>query len=66
MKKIKEHLLGARMSLNGYKYSRQRVFQPSDEEELEIIRFLREARKKAGISIEEIDNYFGYRHTAGH
>jgi len=57
---------GARSSLYGFYYSKQRVFKPTKEDEIEIIKYLREWRKRAGISTQEIDKSFGYKHTAGH
>lgn len=57
---------GARASLFGYTYSKQRVFKPTGEDEIEIISYLREYRKKKNIRVEEIDRMLGYRHTAGH
>ena len=57
---------GARLSVNGEFYSRQRVFKIDEELELQIINLLRDYRKNKGISINEIDKYFGYKDTAGH
>ncbi|WP_282137368.1 DNA cytosine methyltransferase [Rossellomorea aquimaris] len=37
-----------------------------DVDQFEICDYLREWRKKAGISVKKIDEIFGYRHTAGH
>jgi DNA modification methylase len=57
---------GARASLFGYTYSKQRVFKPTNEDELEIISYLREWRTKKDINVEEIDQLLGHRYTAGH
>jgi len=57
---------GARLSVNGEFYSKQRVYDIDDELELKIIKLLRKYRKLKGLSIEEIDKYFGYKNTAGH
>jgi len=57
---------GARLSVNGEFYSRQRVYDIDDELELKIIKLLRKYRKLKGLSVEEIDKYFGYKNTAGH
>ena len=57
---------GARSSLFGYTYSKQRIFKPTRDDELEIISYLREWRKNRGIGIDEIDRLLGYRYTAGH
>jgi len=57
---------GARLSVNGEFYSRQRVYDIDEELELKIINLLRKYRKLKGLSIDEIDKYFGYKNTAGH
>lgn len=57
---------GARLSVYGEFYSKQRKYDIDTKLELEIINFLREHRKKKGISIKMIDKLFGYRYTAGH
>jgi DNA modification methylase len=57
---------GARASLFGYFYSKQRVFKPSNDEEIEIVSYLRERRSERGISVEGIDKVLGYSYTAGH
>jgi len=57
---------GARLSVNGEFYSRQRVYDIDDELELKIIQLLRKYRKVKRLSVEEIDKYFGYKNTAGH
>ncbi|HXY88470.1 MAG TPA: site-specific DNA-methyltransferase [Candidatus Acidoferrales bacterium] len=57
---------GARSSVNGYFYSKQRIFKPTDNDEIEIISFLRDWREQKGLSIEEIDKLLGYSYTAGH
>ncbi len=57
---------GARMSVKGEFYSKQRVYDIDEETELKIINLLREYRKKKDISTKEIDKYFGYKDTAGH
>jgi len=57
---------GARAVLFGYTYSKQRIFKPTNGDEIEILTYLREWRKKKGLSIEEIDRMLGYDYTAGH
>ncbi|MGP6220965.1 MULTISPECIES: DNA-methyltransferase [Cuniculiplasmataceae] len=57
---------GARLSVNGESYSRQRVHKISDDLEVEIIQLLRKYREMKGISSKEIDEIFGYKDTAGH
>ena len=57
---------GARSSLFGYFYSKQRIFKPKHDDEIEIISYLREWREKKGMSVEEIDKLLGYSYTAGH
>ncbi len=57
---------GARSSLFGYTYSKQREFKPTNIDEIEIISYLRDWRIKRGISVEEIDELLGYSYTAGH
>jgi DNA modification methylase len=54
---------GARASVLGVYYTRKRKHEPN---EVEIIKYLREWRKKKKISIEEIDKKLGYKYTAGH
>lgn len=57
---------GARLSVNGEFYSRQRKNKIDSGLELEIIHFIKNYRKRAGISTKEIDKIFGYKDTAGH
>lgn len=57
---------GARLSVNGEFYSKQRKYKINDKLELEIINFLRKYRERLGISTENIDKIFGYKSTAGH
>ena len=57
---------GARMSVNGEFYSKQRKHKIDNNLELEIINFIKEYRKKKGISTKEIDKIFSYKDTAGH
>src|SRR3989344_3803237 len=57
---------GARLSVNGEFYSRQRKNKIDNNLELEIIHFIKEYRKKMGISSKEIDKLFGYKDTAAH
>lgn len=57
---------GARLSVNGEFYSRQRKHKIDNNLELEIINFIKEYRKKKGISSKEVDKLFGYKDTAGH
>ncbi len=56
---------GARKSL-GISYSKQRIHTISTELELEILNYIREKRKEAGISAKQIDKIFNYKDTAGH
>lgn len=57
---------GARMSVYGEFYSRQRKAKIDDKLELEIIHFIKEYRKNKGITAKEVDKVFGYKDTAGH
>ncbi|MEM4270653.1 MAG: DNA methyltransferase, partial [Candidatus Pacearchaeota archaeon] len=57
---------GARLSVFGEFYSRQRKNKIDANLELEIIKFIKEYRRKKGISTKEIDKKFGYKDTAGH
>jgi len=57
---------GARMSVNGEFYSRQRKHKIDANLELEIIKLIKEYRKNRGISTKEIDKIFDYKDTAGH
>lgn len=57
---------GARLSVNGEFYSKQRVYNIDEELELKIIHLLKDYRKMKGISTKEIDKYFGYKDTVGH
>ena len=57
---------GARLSVNGEFYSRQRKYKIDNNLEIEIINFIKSYRKKKGISIKEIDKSFDYKDTAGH
>jgi len=57
---------GARLSVYGEFYSKQRKHKIDGNLELEIIKFIKEYRKRKGISTKEIDKLFGYRDTAGH
>jgi len=57
---------GARLSVNGEFYSRQRKNKIDNNLELEIIYFIKEFREKMGISSKEIDKLFRYKDTAGH
>ena len=57
---------GARLSVNGEFYSKQRVYNIDDELELKIINLLRKYRDIRKISSKDIDKYFGYKDTAGH
>jgi len=57
---------GARLSVKGEFYSRQRKHKIDNNLELEIIKFIKEHKKKRGISTAEIDKIFGYKDTAGH
>lgn len=57
---------GARLSVFGEFYSRQRKHKIDNNLELEIIKFIKEHKKKKDISTKEIDKKFGYKDTAGH
>lgn len=57
---------GARASLFGYTYSKQRIFKPTSHDEIEIINYLRDYRKRAHLTPSKIDEILGYKHTAGH
>jgi len=57
---------GARSSLYGIYYSKQRIFKPTEREEIEIHNYLREWKRKAGLKTKDVDKYFGYKDTAGH
>ena len=57
---------GARLSVNGEFYSKQRKHKINNNLELEIIHFIMDYRKKKGISIKKIDKLFNYKDTAGH
>ncbi|MCX8197873.1 MAG: site-specific DNA-methyltransferase [Candidatus Micrarchaeota archaeon] len=57
---------GARISVYGEFYSRQRKHKIGADLELEIIKFIKEHKNKVGITTEEIDKIFGYKDTAGH
>jgi len=57
---------GARMSVYGEFYSRQRKHKIDSNLELEIIHFIKKYRKYKGISSKKIDKIFGYKDTAGH
>ncbi len=57
---------GARLSVFGEFYSKQRKHKISPELEIEIIDYLRKYRKERQISSEYIDRLFGYKDTAGH
>lgn len=54
---------GARTSVLGVYYTKQRKHKP---DEVEIINYLREWRDRKKISTEDVDKKLGYRHTAGH
>ncbi len=57
---------GARLSLFGEYYTKQRTHKISSELQIEIIRYLRDWRKKKAIPIKEIDKLLGKKDTAGH
>jgi len=57
---------GARMSVNGEFYSKQRKNKIDINLELEIIKFIKDYKTKKGISSKQIDKTFGYKDTAGH
>ena len=57
---------GARLSVNGEFYSKQRKYKIDSNLELKIILFLREYRNKRKTSSKSIDKLFGFKDTAGH
>lgn len=57
---------GARLSVNGEFYSKQRKHKIDSNLELEIILFIREYRNKRKISSKSLDKLFGFKDTAGH
>ena len=57
---------GGRQSVNGEYYSLQRKHHITEQQKQDIINMLRTARKKLGISIQEIDEKMNTKHTAGH
>ena len=57
---------GGRQSVNGEYYSLQRKHHITNKQKQDIIKMLRTARKKLGISIQEIDEIMNTKHTAGH
>lgn len=57
---------GARLSVNGEFYSRQRKHKIDNNLELEIINFIKDKRQEKKISSKKIDKLFGYKDTAGH
>ncbi len=54
---------GARQSVNDIFYSRQRKYEVDS---FEICNYLKEWKKKSGLSTKYFDKYFGYKDTAGH
>ncbi|PTD94278.1 hypothetical protein C9439_03000 [archaeon SCG-AAA382B04] len=54
---------GARMSVKGLYYSRQRKHDPNEEK---VIKYLRKCRDNSKYSTSDIDDELGYSHTAGH
>lgn len=57
---------GARMSVYGEFYSKQRKHKIDANLELEIIQFIKEYKKRKGIGSKEVDAAFNYKDTAGH
>lgn len=57
---------GARLSLFGEYYTKQRVQEITHELGTEIIKYLRKWRKKKDITPKEIDRILGKKDTAGH
>jgi len=57
---------GARQSLFGFYYTKQRSHEIPSQLETEIIKYLKEWRNKKRISPKEIDNLMGKKDTAGH
>lgn len=57
---------GARKSLYGEYYSKQRKHSISKSNKIEIITYLRERRKELGVRVEDIDKKLGYKAKAGH
>jgi len=54
---------GARQSVNNVFYSKQRKYEVDS---YEICSYLKNWKKKIGISTKDVDKYFGYKDTAGH
>jgi len=54
---------GARASVKGIYYSRQRKHDPDEES---VIKYLRKQRNNSPYTTSEIDDELGYSHTAGH
>lgn len=54
---------GARLSLSGEYYTKQRKHEVDS---FEICSYLKEWKKKSRISTKEVDKIFGYKDTAGH
>lgn len=57
---------GARLSVNGEFYSKQRKHKIDSNLELEIIHFIRKYRNIRKTSSKSIDKLFGFKDTAGH
>ncbi len=57
---------GGRVGTNGEYYSLQRKANITPALKIEIIEFLRKARKDKGLSIPEIDEMMGTTYSAGH
>lgn len=54
---------GGRSSITGIKYIKKRKY---DIKQSDICNYLRQYRKKSGISTKELDKILGYAHTASH
>lgn len=57
---------GARMMIYGKYYTKQRKYKITKQLKREIIAYLREWRKRKGITPKEIDEILGKKDTAGH
>ena len=48
------------------KYLVKQRTNTEDIDTLEICSYLKEQKEKAKLTVKQVDNYFGYKHTAGH
>lgn len=54
---------GARQSVDGLYYTKQRKNNPDDDL---IVKYLRNKKDETDLTISDIDDHFGYNYTAGH